>query len=90
MSLPRKTEPAAEEVQKCLCQLIGVNTFLSNPDVPGGEKLVVCEVDEKWISKRRIWIAAAELDVDAQSATLLAPQSVFCAKGFNVPTAPCW
>ncbi|CAK9102569.1 Uncharacterized protein SCF082_LOCUS47960, partial [Durusdinium trenchii] len=70
------------DVQRCLVQLIGLNGFLTNPDLPGTEKLVICTVDEKWLSVRRVWVSAAELAL-ASGEKLISPQSVFTVKGFN-------
>ena len=71
-----------QDVQRCLVQLIGLNGFLTNPDLPGTEKLVICTVDEKWLSVRRVWVSAAELAL-ASGEKLISPQSVFTVKGFN-------
>eukprot|EP00435_Cladocopium_sp_Y103_P053548 s2064_g17.t1 len=73
-----------DDVQKCLAQLILLNSFLSNPDNPGTEKLVICSSDERWLTSKRVWIAPRE--IGELQADLLAPQSVFAVKGFNRST----
>lgn len=71
-----------QEVQKCLCQLIGLSGFLTDPNIPGTEKLVVCAVDDKWLTGHRMWMSAAELSIDS-GEKLLPPHTVFAVKGFN-------
>ena len=73
-----------QEVQKCLAQLIGMNSFLSNPDIPGTEKLVICGSDDRWLSNQRIYLSPRE--IGDLHGNLLAPQSVFAVKGFNRST----
>ena len=69
----------------CLSQLIMLNGLQSNPDIPGTEKVVVTDIDPKWLSTKANFISASELEVDAKSAIgkLVSPGQIFCVKGWN-------
>ena len=53
---------------------------MSDPNIPGNEKLVVTSTDDKWLSSPRMRISASDLGVDG---ALLPPQVAFAAKGWN-------
>lgn len=60
-----------------------MNGFLTNPDTPGTEKLVVCSVDDRWLTSKK-------LNLSCESVTgtddFLPPQNVFLVKGFHRAT----
>ena len=57
---------------------------MTDPDVPGTEKLVICSVDDKWLTRKRIMIPAGS--IGENTGSLLGPQNVFTVKGFNRST----
>ena len=69
-----------EDVQKMLALNMMYRGFLSDPNLPGTEKLVVATVNEKWLKEERLRICAADFGATKE---LLAPQVVFTAKGMN-------
>ena len=61
-----------------------LNGLQSNPDVPGTEKLVVCQVQDQWLVEKRMFLSPNDLDLDSENAgSLIGPQEVFCVKGWN-------
>ena len=57
-----------------------MNGFTTDTDLPGGEKLVLASVEDKWLTSKRVIVASAECGADS---SLLPPQHVFTVKGFN-------
>ena len=49
-----------QETQHSLAQLILLNGFLSNPNTPGVEKLVSCQVSAKWLNQRATKVQASD------------------------------
>lgn len=52
----------------------------SDPNQPGTEKLVITEVNDKWLTENRVRISSADVGADAN---LLSPQAAFAVKGWN-------
>ena len=69
-----------EDVQKMLALNMMHRGFLSDPNLPGTEKLVVAAVNPKWLKEERMRICAADFGATKE---LLAPQVTFTAKGMN-------
>lgn len=77
--MPRLT---AEEVQRTLCMLMMVNGFKTDPSQPGVEKMVIAEVNEKWLTEQnRMRISSSDLGLAGND--MLSPQTVFTVKGWN-------
>ena len=70
---------SAKEVQHQLCQLELLNGLLTNPNVPGCEKLVTCGVSKSWLFGDPTKLTSNDL---GQSA-LLSPGRLFMVKGYN-------
>lgn len=68
-----------EEVQQALMQLVMLNGFQSNPNRPGCEKLVMCQVQHRWLFKAPTVVKAT----DVGQAGLAEPGALFCVKGWN-------
>ena len=67
-------------MQHALAQVVLLNGFQSNPNKPGVEKLVVCQVQQAWLFKKPTSLSSA----DVQSNGALAnPGRTFLVKGFN-------
>ena len=56
---------------------------LTDPNLPGAEKLVCTTVNDKWLKEPRMRISASDFNGDA---ALLPPQVAFAAKGMNRST----
>lgn len=54
--------------------------FQTDPDLPGVEKLVVTDLNDKWLKDSRMRVSSAEIEADA---SLVPPQAVFAVKGWN-------
>ena len=54
--------------------------FMSDPNIPGNEKVVVTSTNDKWLTSPRLRISASDLGADK---ALLPPQVAFAAKGWN-------
>ena len=75
-ALPR----LAQETQRMLALNIMYKGFITDPDKPGSEKLVVASINDKWLKEPRMRIASMELGA---GKNLLDPQSTFAVKGWN-------
>lgn len=76
------TKPGlAQEVQRALCMQIMWKGFTTDPDLPGCEKLVMTDLNDKWLQQGlRIRISSADIEADA---SLIPPQAIFACKGWN-------
>ena len=63
-----------------LCQLILVNGFLTDPDVPGVEKLCAAKPLEKWLLSP---LSKINSDDIGGAQGLVGPGSAFMVKGWN-------
>ena len=74
-----------QDVQRLLVQLICLNGFGTNPDVPGCEKVVTTLFQKQWLTKPPDLIATADLSCQAVEfdPLLLSPQTAFMVKGWN-------
>ena len=57
-----------------------LNGLQSNPNLPGVEKFVLADVNEKWLQSKSMRISSGEVGADQG---LVPPQSLFAAKGWN-------
>ena len=69
----------SEEVQQSLMQLVMLNGFQSNPNRPGCEKLVMCQVQHRWLFKAATLVKSADMGQPGVAQ----PGSLFCVKGWN-------
>ena len=61
-----------------------LNGMQSDPDVPGTEKLVVCQLQDQWLVEKHMFLSPNDLDLISENASGLAgPQEVFAVKGWN-------
>lgn len=58
-----------------------VNGFKTDPSQPGVEKMVITEVNDKWLTENRMRISSA--DVDFEMGNMLSAQCVFTVKGWG-------
>ena len=70
----------AKDVQRALAMNMMYRGFMTDPNTPGSEKLVLASVNEKWLKEPRARISCADFDADP---ALLPPQVAFAAKGWN-------
>lgn len=72
-------------MQKLLCQLIALNGFATNADIPGCEKLVVTGLQRAWLSSSPLLLSAADVSsaTIAVNPLLLSPQMCYMVKGWN-------
>lgn len=75
-SVPR----LAEDVQRAIAMNMMYRGCLTDPNVPGTEKVVMTMVGDKWLKTPRTRISSADLNCDPK---LLPPQVAFAAKGWN-------
>lgn len=75
-----------KEVQRALAMNMMYRGFISDPDHPGSEKVVLTTVNEKWIAEPRMRISCSDFEADA---SWLPPQVAFAAKGWN-RSVSCW
>ncbi|CAL1145308.1 unnamed protein product [Cladocopium goreaui] len=62
--------------------LMMVNGFKTDPSQPGVEKMVIAEVNEKWLTEQnRMRISSSDLGLAGND--MLSPQTVFTVKGWN-------
>ena len=71
---------APEDTALHLSQLVLVNGFASNPDIPGTEKLCVTQARSKWLETPLPAFASAEVGA---SAGLAQPGTAFLVKGWG-------
>ena len=76
--LPLET---TEEVQHQLMQLVALNGFQTNPDVPGCERMVGTWLQREWLSAGREVVPASE--IANCCANLLDAEQLFMVKGWN-------
>lgn len=69
-----------EEDQHRLCQLMVLNGFLSNPEIPGTEKLCVSVADPSWLASPKKDLEAAECGMPDDG--IAPPESFFFVKGW--------
>lgn len=71
----------SKEVQRHLCQLVALNGFVSDSNVPGTEKLTATWLDKGWIREPSLNISA-ETDLGLAPKSV-PPQTLFMVKGWN-------
>eukprot|EP00435_Cladocopium_sp_Y103_P038864 s3343_g10.t1 len=75
-----------QDVQRSLAMLILLNGLKTDPSQPGVEKMVITEVNDKWLVENRMRISSSDLEFaggDKQLGDMLSPQVVFAVKGWN-------
>ncbi|CAL1137009.1 unnamed protein product [Cladocopium goreaui] len=78
--IEKEFPPEPGEVQRTLALLMMLNGLQSNPNLPGVEKFVLADVNEKWLQSKSMRISSGEVGADQG---LVPPQSLFAAKGWN-------
>lgn len=63
-----------------LCMQIMWKGFQTDPDLPGCEKLVMTDLNDKWLRGSRMRVSSADIEADA---SLIPPQAIFACKGWN-------
>ena len=74
-----KPARGAEEVLRLLSQLMAMRGLVTDPDIPGTEKIVVSRARDQWVNKINLVMPAT---FDAEPS-LLPPNHVFAVKGWN-------
>ena len=70
-----------EEDQHRLCQLMVLNGFLSNPDIPGTEKLCVSVAEPTWLASPKMDLEVSECGMPDDG--IAPPESFFFVKGWS-------
>ena len=71
-----------EEQQHAIRPCILLNSFQTNPDLPGVEKLCGCLVDAKWLSQGNP-MSMPLADIGCEDDNLAGIQRLFMVKGWN-------
>ena len=69
--------------QHQLCQIVVISGFLTNPNVPGCEKVCDCQAQPAWLTSATHSLLAADVVSAVEQSTLASPESFFRVKGWS-------